>query len=36
MMTELDVRITDNSNKVIKNLEDDTEILLMFRHCGGD
>ena len=35
-MTELDVRITDNSNKVIQNLEDDTEILLMFRHCGGD
>tara|TARA_R110002124_G_scaffold36448_2_gene117329 strand:+ start:1179 stop:2951 length:1773 start_codon:yes stop_codon:yes gene_type:complete len=34
IMTELDVRITDNSNKVIENLEDDTEVLLMFRHCG--
>ena len=31
MMSELDIRITDNSNKVIRNLRDDTEVVLMFR-----
>ena len=31
IMSELDVRITDNSNKVIKNLKKDTEVVIMFK-----
>ena len=31
IMNELSIRITDNSNKVIENLSDDTEVVLMFK-----
>jgi hypothetical protein len=31
IMSELDIRITDNANKVIKNLENDTEVVVMFK-----
>tara|TARA_R110002073_G_scaffold120712_2_gene262839 strand:+ start:2225 stop:3976 length:1752 start_codon:yes stop_codon:yes gene_type:complete len=31
VMSEIDIRITDNSNKVVDNLTGDTEIVLMFK-----